>query len=122
MCDYVTTSSSTFHYCNNTTINHDDNHVDIDYHDDNGHHNCHNNFIMTKKRAARMKTGPNNASGIVWALVSFIFSPFILFDAHKCFIISTGCIYNIHEKGVGWKTRNNENGPKQCVSHRLGPR
>ena len=45
-----------------------------------------------------MKTGPNNASGIVWAQVSFIYSPFVLFDANKCFIVSTGCIYDITER------------------------
>ena len=45
-----------------------------------------------------MKTSPNNASGVVWAQVSFIYSPFVLFDANKCFIVSTGCIYDIRER------------------------
>ena len=88
MCDHVTTSSSTFHYRNNTTItnnNHNNNHDNIDYHNNDGHHNRHNNFITTKKKAARMKTGPNNASGVVWAQVSFIYSPFVLFDAKGLF-------------------------------------
>ena len=90
MCDHVTASSTTFHYCNNTMItnnNHNDNHDNINYHDDDGHHNRHNNFITTKKKAVRMEAGPNNVSGIVWAQVSFIYSPFELFDSNKCFII-----------------------------------
>ena len=119
MCDHVTASSSTFHYCNNTMItnnNHDDNHDDIDYHDDDGHHNHHNNFIMTKKKAARMKTGPNNASGIVWAQVSFIYSPFILFDANKCFLVSTGCIYDIHKREQVGRPETTKTGPNN-MSH-----
>ena len=119
MCDHVTTSSSTFHYHNNTTItnnNHDDNHDDINYHNDDGHHNCHNNFIMTKKKAVRMKTSPNNTSDVVWAQVSFIYSPFILFDANKCFIVSTGCIYNICEREQVGRLETMKTGPND-TSH-----
>ena len=80
------------------------------------HHNCHNNFIMTKKKAARMKTSPNNASGIIWAQVSFIYSPFVLFDANKCFIVSTGCIYDIHEREWVGRPETTKTGPNN-VSH-----
>ena len=119
MCVHVTASSSTFHYRNNTTItnnNHYDNHDDINYHDNDSHHNCHNNFITTKKKAARMKTSPNNASGIVWAQVSFIYSPFILLDANKCFIVSTGWIYDIHKSEQVGRPETTKTGPNN-VSH-----
>ena len=125
MCDHVTASSSTFHYCNNTTItnnNHGDNHDDIDYHNNDSHLNCHNNSIMTKKKAVRMKTSPNNTSGVVWAQVSFIYSPFVLFDANKCFIVSTGCIYDIRERERVGRPVTTKNGPKRCETRRLGPR
>ena len=104
---------------NNTTItnnNHDDNYDNIDYHNDDGHHNCHNNFITTKKKAARMKTSPNNAFGIIWAQVSFIYSPFVLFDANKCFIVSTVCIYDVCERERVGRPETTKTGPNN-VSH-----
>ena len=63
-----------------------------------------------------MKTGPNNTSGVVWAQVSFIYSPFVLFDANKCFIVSTGCIYDIHEREWVGRPETTKTGPND-VSH-----
>ena len=110
MCDH---SSSTFHYRNNTMItnnNHKHNHNHINYHNDNGHddddghHNHHNNFITTKKKAARTKTSPGEFY-------------FILFDTNKCFIVSTGCIYNIRKRECVGRPVMTKTGPNdaRCV-------
>ena len=115
MVTCVTASSSTFHYCNNTTItnnNHNHNHNHINYHDnDDSHHNHHNNFIMTKKKAARTKTSPGEF------YYFSLFSPFVLFDINKCFIVSTCCIYDIHEREWVGRPEMTKTGPNdmRCI-------
>ena len=57
------------------------------------------------------KAGPNNMPDIAWAQVSFLFSSFVLLETNNC-------KYRLYlwyrQKGEGWKTGNNENGPNNA--------
>ena len=67
------------------------------------------------------KTGPNNASRVVWALVG----DFFFFSFHVFYILINDLYYikdisrshrEVREGG------DDENGYKRCEMHRLGPR
>jgi hypothetical protein len=65
--------------------------------------------------AATMKTGPNDASGVVWALGELFFFFFVFFNTNYCFLDSNVKIqYRVSSY--------NENGPRQCQTRHLGPR
>jgi hypothetical protein len=73
--------------------------------------------------AATMKTGPNDMSSVIWALdTSFNLRVFYMLT--YIFTI-LGFIYFLKERGgLGWVTvgDDDENGPKRCQMHCLGPR
>ena len=50
------------------------------------------------ERWATLKTGPNDAPGVVRAQVSFPFSSLVILETNGFFIVNIGCIYNIGER------------------------
>ena len=61
--------------------------------------------------AVATKTGPNKASGIVWAISEFFFFSFFIFlkptDVYSIYIM---VVYETHDRRGG----GDKNGPKQC--------
>ena len=60
--------------------------------------------------AAMTKTGPNNTSGIVWAISEFFFSFFIFLKPTDIYSIYIMVVYETHNRRGG----GNKNRPKQC--------
>jgi hypothetical protein len=65
------------------------------------------------------RTGPNDASGVVWAIGEYFFIFLRVFlSANYCFMIYTVVIYEVRYREAG----NDENGPKRRQTRRLGHR
>ena len=64
------------------------------------------------------KTGPNDASDVVWALVSVFLFFIVLLDTNKSFIQYIGPTIEICDR----EGRDNDNGSKRRKVRRLDPR
>ena len=63
-----------------------------------------------------VKTGPNDARRVVWAIGEF----FLIYSS--CFFSTNWCFIEANNEICDRKASHDENGPKRCHVRRLGPR